>query len=237
LLLLVGGLKDEAVQRHAGAEHLHDIVFEFVAEQDVVRHFVHGAVVVVFQEVDVFPVVGIALGGTAQNLGGEIAVAEILLVLLVVANGEELVGVVEYLLPYCRQLVLVGHEDAAAQAAVAVQSIVLETNLEVVAGLAAALDAVATEEEGYVRLVGPFVLREAQVAVDAVEAFLGIGVTDRGVERTEFVDDMCGEVYKFFADGIVAALVVHKPLAVVVDCQFFKKMYCVRRHVIEYGRI
>ena len=180
-----------------------------------------------------FQIVGISFGGAAQNLGGEIAVAEILFVLLVVAYGEEFIGVVENFLPYGCQLLLVGHEDAAAQAAIAVQTVVFHPDLEVVASFAGALDAVAAQKEGYVRFVRPFVGCEAQVTVYAVEAFLGIRVTYGGVDGAQFVDDIGGEVDEFLTDSIVAAFVGHEPFAVVIGSQFFKESDCIRRHNIE----
>ena len=77
-------------------------------------------------------------------------------------------------------------------------------------------------------LVGAFVLRETQVAVDSIKTFFCIGMAYRRVQRAQFVDDLCSEVDKFSVNGIVAAFVVHKPFPIVVDCQFGEKSKYVR---------
>ncbi len=212
----VEGAFDKEVEGDGGAPYFDDVVEEAVGADEFVGHGVHAAVVAVFEQVDVGPVGRVALGRAAEFATGEEAVAVVAAVVLLCEDGLELVGTVEDFLTDGGELCGRGHVDAAAEGAAALQAVVALPELEVVAG--DALGAVASdgEEAGDVGLVGALVGGETEVAVDAVDALLGLQVAEGGVEGRHGVDEGLGEEDELVADGGPARLVVVEPVAIVV---------------------
>ncbi len=71
--------------------------------------------------------------------------------------------------------------------------------------------------------VGPFIGRESQVAVDAVDALFGLKVFQPRVEWGDVIDEGLGEVGEVGQNGFPPCFVGAEPIAVVVIVEFAKK--------------
>ena len=100
-----------------------------------------------------------------------------------------------------------------------------------------ALDAVAVERRGHVRLVGGLVLREARVAVDAEDGALGVtGERDAAVGEApaEVGDEHPHRVAEFVVVGLLPGL---EPLAVVVALEALEEAEAVLGEAGERGEV
>ena len=68
-------------------------------------------------------------------------------------------------------------------------------------------------------LVGGFVLREANITIDAPDTVLGLEVAHRGVELCKAMDELGGEVHEAIVASLVLRLVCIEPLTVVVQSE------------------